>query len=205
MCALERHTIRRKSRKRERSRTDTVRNKSVDYRRHHSRSPSRIRVGTDFSGLETPSIILKRCQIPMKLKFACEKDTALLKMLVAEHTPKVIFEDISKRCVTKVPRVDLYISGSSCQPYSTIGKGCGRQDRVRGNHLALSVKYICQRKPRVAVLENVRGLLMRRHKATERERERHVIFVKWQLEIECLPSAPDWKWSSCLRAFHGFV
>ena len=118
-----------------------------------------IRLGTDFSGLETPSVNLTRCKIPFVLEFACEKDKRLRDMLTKVHTPTIVFDDIETRNLRKVPVVDLYVSGFACQPYSTIGKGLGEQDPECGDHLQHSLKYILSHRPRVAVLENVPGML----------------------------------------------
>lgn len=125
-----------------------------------------IRLGTDFSGLETPSVALKRVGVPFSLEFACEKQECLRKMLCRLYHPKIVFEDITTRRLDSVPQVDLYVSGFSCQPYSSEGKGLGENDPDRGSHLDYVLKYVLAKGPRVAVLENVQGLLSKRFRRT---------------------------------------
>lgn len=123
-----------------------------------------ILLGTDFSGLETPSIAAERCGISTKLVFACEKEPALLKMIEDRCHPDVTYSDINTRNVRTVPKVDLYIAGASCQPWSTAGLGQGKKDKHgRGDHLDKAIKYVVTQLPKAAILENVAGLESSRH------------------------------------------
>lgn len=54
--------------------------------------------------------------------------------------------------------VDLMVGGPPCQSFSTAGKRLGIND-ARGNLLLYYINLILEIKPRIAVIENVRGLL----------------------------------------------
>lgn len=131
-----------------------------------SAHPEVLRLGTDFSGLETPSVALKRVGVPFTLEFACEKEDCLRKMLCELHGPKILHDDITTRRLDSVPEVDLYVSGFSCQPYSSEGRGLGEQDPDRGDHLGYALNYILAKRPRVVVMENVEGILRKRFEQT---------------------------------------
>jgi len=54
--------------------------------------------------------------------------------------------------------IDLMVGGPPCQAFSTAGKRLGFED-VRGNVFLDYIKLIIDLQPRVAIIENVRGLL----------------------------------------------
>ena len=93
-----------------------------------------IRVGTDFSGLETPSLALSAIGPPVNfnLEFICERDPALRAFAVAAHRPRVVYDDILSRDIDAMPTVDLYIAGPPCQPSSAAGKRAGLADEACG-------------------------------------------------------------------------
>ena len=56
-------------------------------------------------------------------------------------------------------RVELYVAGFPCQPFSSSGSREGTEDKLgRGSIFKYIFRYISKRRPRVYVLENVRGL-----------------------------------------------
>ena len=57
-----------------------------------------------------------------------------------------------------VPYVDLYSGGFPCQPFSSAGLHRGLRD-VRGTVFYGCADFIESKRPRIFVLENVRGLL----------------------------------------------
>ena len=125
----------------------------------------RIRLGTDFSGLETPSLAAARCGIKMKLVFATEKEPKLLEFIKAKYNPNVTYDDIDRRALSDVPAVDLYIAGASCQPWSNAGSGHGLSDASgRGKHLRKAVNYIVKHRPHAFILENVGALVSSPHR-----------------------------------------
>ncbi|AFM11187.1 DNA cytosine methyltransferase [Turneriella parva] len=54
--------------------------------------------------------------------------------------------------------IDLVVGGPPCQPFSTAGKRLSFED-IRGNVFLNFIEMIIQLKPKLAVIENVRGLL----------------------------------------------
>ena len=52
---------------------------------------------------------------------------------------------------------DLYVTGAPCPPWSAAGKKGGLEDS-RGHILFRCLKYICLKRPRTLVLENVKGI-----------------------------------------------
>lgn len=54
--------------------------------------------------------------------------------------------------------IDLMVGGPPCQAFSTAGKRLGFED-VRGNVFLDYIKLIINMRPRIAIIENVRGLL----------------------------------------------
>ena len=118
-----------------------------------------ITVGTDFSGLETPSYSLSRNGIHHKLIYACESNNTLLKLIRETWNPTHLYTDINSPERRSAPPVQLYVAGASCQPWSKNGLKQGRNDaQGRGGHLAKSVRFVVDSKPRAFVLENVDGL-----------------------------------------------
>ena len=121
-----------------------------------------IRVGTDFSGLETPSLALATIEpnINFKLEFICEQDPALRAFAVAAHRPSVALEDVMSRDVGAMPKVDLYIAGAPCQAWSRAGRMAGIGDEAGRGHLwARSLDYVQEKNPTVVILENVPELV----------------------------------------------
>ncbi len=115
-------------------------------------------LGTDFSGLETPSRALTNAGVPPRLIFCCEVCGPLRDLIMRDCPPQLpIYEDVEKRAIKFVCSVDMYVAGPSCPPWSTAGQLKGKAD-PRACHMHLAVTYITQRLPRCFLLENVEGL-----------------------------------------------
>ena len=118
-------------------------------------------LGSDCSGLSSDFLALKMCGIPVEGVFISEIDSSKLAMSKAMHarfgcSPKVT-GNIETRDPDMTPQVDLYVTGPPCPPYSSAGKKKALRDD-RGAVLIHSLKYVVMRRPRVLVLENVKGL-----------------------------------------------
>lgn len=70
--------------------------------------------------------------------------------------------------------IDVYIAGSSCQPFSKQGKNGGRKDR-RSNTTRDSVDFIKERRPKCFIIEQVKNILSKTHKKWLRHRILRVI------------------------------
>ena len=82
-----------------------------------------LRIGTDFSGLNTPVLALKILQLPMIEQFVCDNDNGCIRLL-AKHYPscKVIYGDIAQRNVRGTPATDIYCTSFPCQPFSKVAE-----------------------------------------------------------------------------------
>jgi len=117
-----------------------------------------LRVGTDCSGIEAPIVALKQLGVPFSHEFSSEVDKHCVATIKANFSPKIIFNDMTKRNVKDIPDIDLYVCGFPCQPFSTAGSRNGISD-PRGTIFWECVRVIQRKKPIVFVLENVKGLL----------------------------------------------
>jgi len=117
-----------------------------------------IKVGTDFSGIGAPEQALKELGIEHSVEFACDKDKYARQTYLANHSAKIMYEDITTRHNTDAPYVDLYCFGFPCQAFSISGKRKGFDD-VRGTLFFNAAEYIREHRPAVFLAENVKGLL----------------------------------------------
>lgn len=117
-----------------------------------------LKVGTDFSGIGSVEVSLKTLNIDHEIEFACDKDKYARQTYLANHTPKILYEDIVCRDNNNTPYVDLYFFSPPCQSFSLAGKRKGFDD-IRGTMFFHSADYIRKQRPRVFIMENVKGLL----------------------------------------------
>ena len=117
-----------------------------------------IKVGTDFSGIGSPEQAIKNLNIKHDVIFACDIDKYARKSYLANHDCNTMYEDITKRDHSEVPKLDLYIAGFPCQAFSIAGQRKGFED-VRGTLFFNVADFIRINQPEVFILENVKGLL----------------------------------------------
>lgn len=128
---------------------------------------TKLRVGTDCSGIDAPIEALKQMKIPFHHVFSSEIDPFCIKSIKANYSPDIIFGDpdgmfpngdITKRKIEDIPDIDLYICGFPCQTFSTIGKRSGLKQK-KGRIFFTCVEVIEYKQPTYFILENVKGLL----------------------------------------------
>jgi DNA (cytosine-5)-methyltransferase 1 len=119
---------------------------------------SRIRVGTDCSGIEAPIQALERLKIPYHHCFSSDIDEKCRESILANYSPDILFTDMKARDVDELPDIDLYIAGFPCQAFSSAGKRKGTSD-ARGTLFWECYSVIDHCRPDVFILENVKGLL----------------------------------------------
>ena len=119
----------------------------------------------------------------MQAEFVCEKDPVCRKVLLSVHQPRVVYDDVTKRDVKDMAKVDLYTAGFPCQL-----KGEGRRDRQgRGLIFDHVLKYINEKLPKCFLLENVvpPSLRKREKEAFEKMlaslRQSEEYFVTWRV------------------------
>ena len=121
--------------------------------------PDVIRTGSDCSGLGTDEECYKELGRSTKFMFACEKDRTMRKYFIALHGhPPLFYTDITVRDL--YTECDVYTAGYPCQPWSLAGKGGGLND-TRGVPWIHGLEYIREKRPRLVVLEQVKGMLTR--------------------------------------------
>ena len=124
-----------------------------------------VRVGTDFSGMDTVLWALHDAGVPIDHVFSCENHAPCMKLIMHHHAPRKLYVDIERRYPRTTPAVDVYVAGFPCQPFSSAGLCLGSEDPARGTLANHCLKYIEAQRPRVVVLENVLGLF-HRHRST---------------------------------------
>ena len=119
-----------------------------------------IHVATDCSGIEAPIQALQLLKIPFHHIWSSDIDPMVQKSIQGNYHPQTFYSDIFKRNHKKLPKIDVYIAGFPCQTFSTLGKREGFHDpEKKGTIFFECYKTIQASKPRVFILENVKGLV----------------------------------------------
>ena len=119
-----------------------------------------LSVGTDCSGMEAPILALKGLRVHFNHMFSCDNCPKVIRTIQANHDPKVLYTDVKGRDNSTTPYVDLYVAGFPCQPFSQAGKQQGFDDaKGRGKIFFDIVDYIDFQRPKIFILENVKGLV----------------------------------------------
>ena len=129
----------------------------------------KILFGSDCAGIDAAKLALELLGIGNSIVhvFASEIDFATRKVIIASHPDLcMLYGDITTRDNAAVPRVDLYIIGFPCQPFSVQGIHAGIADpQGRGIVVFFALNYIQTKLPTVFVLENVEALTHQRFQA----------------------------------------
>ena len=123
-----------------------------------------LRVGSICSGMGTERWALKRLPWQFRFVFLCEKARAPRRFLIDNHEGGVpIFTDVlSDKFLLLAPPCDILMAGFPCQPFSRQGLGEGLHDRQgRGVIIFAILRYVRKHKPRIVLLENVLGLVLK--------------------------------------------
>lgn len=117
-----------------------------------------LRIGTDCSGIEAPIQALRKLGIQHRHVFSSDIDKYAIQSIRANYNPEKIFGDITKRNISNVPDMDIYICGFPCQAFSHAGNRKGFKDK-RGIVFFSCLEVIREKEPKFFILENVKGLL----------------------------------------------
>lgn len=113
-----------------------------------------LRIGTDFSGMETPAWALKLLNVEAEHVFSCDKESHCRQ--VSKYVgSQNIFSDVKKRVVAHMPKVDLYIFGPPCVHCSPMGNQLGVSDPNNGDLIMAAMEYIQHHKPLAFIMEEV--------------------------------------------------
>jgi DNA (cytosine-5)-methyltransferase 1 len=94
-----------------------------------------------------------------KVVWHCEWDDAPSKVLAARYPGVPNYRDVSEVDWESVEPVDILTGGFPCQDLSLAGKRAGLKEGTRSGLWSEFFKAITILKPRLVVIENVRGLL----------------------------------------------
>jgi DNA (cytosine-5)-methyltransferase 1 len=126
-----------------------------------------LKVGTDCSGIEAPIQALsslckkyskKGQQITIDHKFSSDIDPYCRQSILANYSPEILYQDMKKRNYNELPRLDVYVCGFPCQPFSSSGLRKGTEDS-RAKIFPYVVKTIKKTIPTIFILENVAGII----------------------------------------------
>lgn len=117
-----------------------------------------LRIGTDCSGIDAPIMALKQMKVHFIHEFSSEIDKHCIETIKVNFDPKIIFGDMRQRKLKDIPDIDMYVCGFPCQAFSLAGKRKGTSD-PQGTIFWECLRVIRYKKPKIFVLENVRGLL----------------------------------------------
>ena len=117
-----------------------------------------LKVGSDFSGLDTLVIASKKLcakiEKPVVSTHACDKSRACKKLIMHLHAPAVFNNDIRTRDTSSLPDCDIYSFTSPCHPFSCGGK-MGGITTADGQLLFKILDFIKLKQPKAIISENV--------------------------------------------------
>jgi DNA (cytosine-5)-methyltransferase 1 len=125
----------------------------------------KLTVFEGFAGYGGASFALKNTGFPHEIIGYCEIDRDAVEIYTANHGDIKNYGNISLIDEKTLPDFDLFTGGFPCQPFSTAGLGQGELD-LRGTLFNDIIRIVEHKKPQMVLLENVKGLLSKRHKQT---------------------------------------
>ena len=136
-----------------------------------------------FAGYGGASFALKKAGIEHEVVGYSEIDKYAIQCYNQNHKGKN-FGDCTKINPNELPDFDLLTGGFPCQSFSVAGRGLGEQD-TRGTLFHEIIRIAEIKKPSFMLLENVKGLTFKPHKATFEkilsELDRIGYVVKWKV------------------------
>lgn len=118
---------------------------------------SPLRIATDCSGLDTPITALNLVGIPYEHIFSSDINESSKKFILQNHKPHTFYNNLIGRKFDTNLKLDLYVAGFPCQPFSTLGKQCGINDK-RGKIFFHIADFIENQQPNIFILENVKRI-----------------------------------------------
>ena len=116
-----------------------------------------LTVGTDCSGMDVPILALQNLGVNFKHVFSSDNDEYSKEFIMKNFPPSIFYDDIKLRDNYVLDKnIDVYMAGFPCQPFSVAGYQKGLQD-PRGKIINHVLRFIENNKPKLFVLENVKG------------------------------------------------
>jgi DNA (cytosine-5)-methyltransferase 1 len=128
----------------------------------------KIRVFETFAGYGGASFGLKKAKIDHQVIGFSEFDKYADIIFSKNHPNIKNYWDITKVNTKELPDFDLFTGGFPCQPFSTAGSGLGELD-IRGTLFYEIIRICKDKQPKDILLENVKGIMMGKHKETFRK------------------------------------
>lgn len=126
-----------------------------------------LRVADCFSGVGFWIMGLNQLGIEYEHQFCVEHDKYPYTSYKAIHGDVKNYGDVTKIQGHEVEDIDLFFYSPPCQAFSVAGKGLGVEEH-RGVLFFDSLRIIQHKQPRVAIMENVKGLTNKPHAETLR-------------------------------------
>ncbi len=124
----------------------------------------KIKVFEMFAGYGGASFGLKKAKIPYEVVGFSEIDKYAIQCWKQNHGEDVTnYGDCTKINPLELKDFDLLTGGFPCQSFSVGGKGLGDEDS-RGQLFQEIIRIAELKKPKYMLLENVKGLLQKKHK-----------------------------------------
>jgi DNA (cytosine-5)-methyltransferase 1 len=124
---------------------------------------NKIKVFEMFAGYGGASFALKKANIPHKVVGYSEIDKFAVQCYEQNHGNIKNWGDCTTIDPNELPDFDLLTGGFPCQAFSVAGKGKGVED-PRGQLFQHIIRIAEVKKPKYMLLENVKGLLSKKHK-----------------------------------------
>lgn len=114
---------------------------------------SKIRIGTDCSGMEAPIQAARNLKLHYDHVFSSEIDKKVVQTINANFPPQKLYADLTTRDNARAENVDIYVAGFPCQPFSGMGKQEGFDDsQGRGTIFFNILDYTETKRPKVFIL-----------------------------------------------------
>lgn len=120
-----------------------------------------MKIGSLFSGYGGLDLAVAAVT-DAKIAWHCEWDDAPSKILETNFLGVPNYRDVTKVDFNEVEKVDILTGGFPCQDLSIAGKRAGLKEGTRSGLWSEFARAIETIKPRLVVIENVRGILSAR-------------------------------------------
>lgn len=100
-----------------------------------------------------------------EIRFAIDNQIYAVDTYNRNIGPHAVLGDIRKLSSQEIPDTDVITGGFPCNPFSVAGKGEGVKDKKRGDLGYHFYRIIKEKQPKAFLMENVAGLVSKRHKA----------------------------------------
>ena len=140
-----------------------------------------------FAGYGGAHFALKKAGLEHKAVGYSEILPDAIKIYDLNHPGSTNFGDITEINPDDLPDFNLFTGGFPCQPFSSAGDGLGEGD-TRGTLFHDILRIVKVKQPDNILLENVKGLLTKKHKHTLETIRKKLINLGYYVHIELLNS-----------------